>query len=66
MLQRAWDESRQGLQCFIDMLLGFKLVVEDQLDNAVLANDIGLPALKKAQEILFNTILLAHLLKKLL
>ncbi len=43
------------------MLLGFKLVVEDQLVNAVFANDISLPALKKAQKILFNTIFLAHL-----
>lgn len=57
------DSSRQSLQCFIDMLLRFKLVVEDQFDNAVLANDISLPALKKPQEILFHAVLLAHLLE---
>lgn len=62
LLMSGYKESCQGLQCFIDVLLGFKLAVVDQLDYAVLANDICLPALKKAKEILLHSIFLAHLL----
>ncbi len=47
------------------MLLWLKLVVEHQLDGAILANYIGLPALQEPQQILLHPIFLAHLGNKL-
>lgn len=46
------------------MLLRLPLVVEHQLDDAILTNDICLPALQKPQQILLHPILLPDLSKE--
>lgn len=55
----------KGLQSLIDVLLWLKLVVEYQLDGAILANHIGLTTLQESQQILLHPILLSHLGNKI-
>ena len=43
----ALRQSGQSFEGLIHMLLRLPLIVEHQLDDAILANDIRLPALQK-------------------